>query len=305
MQILFIHGRAQEEFTQEALLKKWTDGLKRSFENAKISFPENIMLNLPYYGKDLMLQRELYKEAIKSGKFKMRSPEEVNQLEECYRELLENLRQNASITKKEVLEEAEEPEQYRGLQNNSNFISLARLLDRRLNSVGNLCVKWKTEDVATYLIVQDAKKEIHSLYLSEITQQPTIIVAHSLGTVIAYDILHTLVQENCNICGLITLGSPLGVNAVKRQLFPPPTYPPTLKGPWVNIYDPHDIVALNPLTNKHFRVHPNIENHEIENLSENRHDVVPYLSNSLVADTINSILKTLTSTESTNLQSCY
>lgn len=301
MEILFIHGRSQEEFSQESLLETWTNALKCSFESAEISFPERMVLSLPYYGKDLILQRDLYKEAIKNGKFKMRSPEKVDELEECYRELLEDLRKNACITKKEVSLEAAEPLQYRGLENNSSFIALARLLDQRLNTVGNFCVKWKTEDVATYLMVPDARKAIQSFYLSAITLEPTIIIAHSLGTVIAYDLLHSISQNNINILGLITLGSPLGVNAVKRQLFPSPTYPPTLKGPWVNIYDPNDIVALNPLTNKHFRVHPSIENHEIENLSENRHDIIPYLSNSLIAETINSILKTLNSTESTNL----
>ncbi|MDP9955098.1 hypothetical protein J2X97_000735 [Epilithonimonas hungarica] len=291
MQILFIHGRAQEEFSQEILLEIWSKALSSSFENAKISFPENLQLKLPYYGKDLIQQRDLYKEAFKSGKIKMRSANNESQLDEVYHKILEDLRINAGITKKEVAEEAGETEQYRGLMNNKHAIALARLLDKRLDAVSNFCVKWKTDDVATYLVSDNARKEINDLHISSLTEEPTILIAHSLGTVIAYDILHTLVEEKYDIRGLITLGSPLGVNAVKRQLYPAPAYPPSLKGPWVNIYDPKDIVALNPLDNKNFRVTPKIENREIENDSENRHDITPYLSNPIVAETIHNIFK--------------
>ncbi|MEJ5049543.1 hypothetical protein WH221_06870 [Chryseobacterium culicis] len=290
MQILFIHGRAQEEFSQEILLRIWAEALRASFENANIPFPENLNLTLPYYGKDLIHQRDLYKQAIKDGKFKMRSPNNVSEFDEVYEDLLEELRKNSGISKKEVAQESGETEQYRGLTNNKHVIALARLVDRRLDSLGNFCVKWKTDDVVTYLVVEAARQEINSFHTSAITKEPTIIISHSLGTVIAYDILHTLAENQYDIRGLVTLGSPLGVQAVQRQLYPCPSYPKILNGQWVNIYDPKDIVALNPLNNKNFRVTPQIINHEIENNSDNHHDIKPYLSSPVVAETIYTIL---------------
>src|SRR5262249_25779647 len=44
---------------------------------------------------------------------------------------------------------------------------------------------------------------------------------------------------------LLTLGSPLGLSAVNRQLRHPPTYP-TQVTPWVNLADRNDIVAPRP-----------------------------------------------------------
>ncbi len=289
MQILFVHGRAQEEFTQENLLNKWTEALKMSFKNAAISFPDELLLTLPYYGKDLIEQRDQYREDLKNGKFKMRSPQDENALDECQQQLLEDIRLSSGITKKQLSEEMEEAQQYRGLKNNRYLIAFARHLDRWSDAAGNFCVKWKTDDVATYLVVEEARKEINNFYISALTKQPTIIIAHSLGTVIAYDVLHSLADKSY-VKGLITLGSPLGMNAIKRQLYPSHAYPRSLKGTWVNIYDPKDIVALNPLDNKNFRVFPSIKNYEIENVSDNRHDIVPYLSCQIVAETINHIM---------------
>lgn len=74
---------------------------------------------------------------------------------------------------------------------------------------------------------------------------PNIIVSHSMGTVIAYDVLRS-VADCPAVTGLVTLGSPLGLATIQERLdwrrdsgFPTAR----LKGPWVNIFDPFDIVA--------------------------------------------------------------
>lgn len=286
MNILFIHGRAQEEYTQEQLLNNWTKALKKSFLNAKKGFPEGISSTLPYYGKELIIQRDLYRKDIEDGKFQMRGPALTAELEHYEKDLLEDLRKNAGITKKEVAAELATDEQNRGFENWGITIAVSKLLDKHLHSFANGCVKKRTEDVVTYLIVPKARQKINSYYLEALTTDPTIIIAHSLGSIIAYDILRSLPKDKYNIQGLITLGSPLGASSVQRQLTPPPAYPNGLKGKWANFYDSRDIVALNPLDNKNFRVEPIITNLQIENTSENRHDIKEYLSNPVIAETI-------------------
>jgi hypothetical protein len=75
---------------------------------------------------------------------------------------------------------------------------------------------------------------------------PVVVVAHSMGTIIAYDCLKH--EPDCPaIDGLMTIGSPLGIDEV--QLFFPSWsradgFPSEkLKGPWVNVYDPLDVVC--------------------------------------------------------------
>jgi hypothetical protein len=76
---------------------------------------------------------------------------------------------------------------------------------------------------------------------------PHIVVSHSMGTIIAYDVL-----RNCSECPaidhLVTLGSPLGLDEVQDKLKAPGLgdvdFPSEkLKGEWVNIFDHLDPVA--------------------------------------------------------------
>ncbi len=77
-------------------------------------------------------------------------------------------------------------------------------------------------------------------------QRPLVAVTHSMGTMIAYDCLKH-VADCPPLDGLITVGSPLGLDEVqdfypswsKDDGFPSER----LQGPWVNVYDPLDVVA--------------------------------------------------------------
>lgn len=85
-----------------------------------------------------------------------------------------------------------------------------------------------------------------------------LIVSHSMGTIIAYDCL-----KNCPTCGavdgLITLGSPLGVDEIQDNLIPGRDFARAfpderLAGPWVNVFDPLDpIAALDPRLGNDYR----------------------------------------------------
>jgi alpha-beta hydrolase superfamily lysophospholipase len=49
---------------------------------------------------------------------------------------------------------------------------------------------------------------------------PHMVVGHSLGSVIAYDLL-TAVEETPRVDALLTVGSPLGMSEVQERLAPP------------------------------------------------------------------------------------
>ncbi len=78
---------------------------------------------------------------------------------------------------------------------------------------------------------------------------PHIVVAHSMGTVISYDNLKR-VADSPAVDGLITVGSPLGLDEIQDKMHPEWTrdngYPDKVER-WVNIYDRFDPVAgLDP-----------------------------------------------------------
>lgn len=290
MQILFIHGRDQQDFTQEELLSKWTEALVKAFANAEMLYPDNLVINLPYYGKELIVQRDIYIKDVKSGKYQMKSTDHPDHFLELQSELLDDLRKNAGITEKQIHDEMKAEIQERDVQNFPAFLAIARLFDNLSNEGANKCILRKTNDVVTYLIVPEAKVKVNKYFSDALTNEPTLIIAHSLGTVIAYDLLHKLKKDDCDIRGLITMGSPLGIKAIIRQLFPSPTFPSILKGPWINIYDKHDIVSLRPLKGGHFHVSPDIINIEVDNNTVNKHGIEGYLNSEHVAKAIVQIL---------------
>lgn len=115
---------------------------------------------------------------------------------------------------------------------------------------------------------------------------PTVVVSHSMGTIVAYDCL--MHEPDCPaIDGLMTIGSPLGLDEV-QDFFPKWTrtdgFPShKLKGPWVNVFDPLDVVAgADPyLANDYMRGGlPVVEDLREDNWGTWRHSISKYLQGS-------------------------
>jgi triacylglycerol esterase/lipase EstA (alpha/beta hydrolase family) len=76
--------------------------------------------------------------------------------------------------------------------------------------------------------------------------RPIVLLAHSMGSIIAYDVLCDLAQRtSVTIDHFITFGSPLGLSEVKRhQRQEPRTVPGNVRR-WTNLADRRDFVALD------------------------------------------------------------
>jgi len=94
--------------------------------------------------------------------------------------------------------------------------------------------------------------------IAEASSRPHIVVSHSMGTVIAYDCLKR-VQDCPDVDGLITLGSPLGLDEVQDKLRPGWSrdggFPvEKVHGDWVNVFDRLDVVCgADPHLSNDFR----------------------------------------------------
>jgi hypothetical protein len=108
------------------------------------------------------------------------------------------------------------------------------------------------------------------------SQRPQIVIAHSLGSVVAYEALWH--NPDLQVGRLITIGSPLAMPfTVVERLDPHPatgrgTRPPTV-GTWINIADRGDIVAIPRPFTDWFEVDRNVDDlnfhwldfHSVEN----------------------------------------
>jgi hypothetical protein len=143
--------------------------------------------------------------------------------------------------------------------------------------------------------------------LREHRKKDIMIIAHSMGTIIAYDVLKQLEGELV-IDTLVTLGSPLGLSTIQRRLHPATQSgnknkfnlitPQNIRRFWFNFADPEDKVAMDyqlaedfaenrygvkPLD---FLVHNNYELHG----ERNPHKIYGYLRAKQVAETIDNFL---------------
>ncbi|MEU8249270.1 hypothetical protein [Nonomuraea sp. NPDC048916] len=128
--------------------------------------------------------------------------------------------------------------------------SFAGWLLTRLDSRSVAFATLFAPEVAAYL-TDPVKRERSRQTVAAVIRknQPKVVIAHSLGSVVAYEALWA--NPDLRIDLLLTLGSPLGMrNVVFERLLPAPVNgrggrPAGVKR-WVNIADKDDIAAIPP-----------------------------------------------------------
>jgi subtilisin family serine protease len=103
-------------------------------------------------------------------------------------------------------------------------------------------------DTAAYFFAPGLRGRIQQRLLDEIAaagHQPVTLVAHSQGSVIAYEVLSALGKDRLLLDTLVTIGSPLGLQEVQDFLVPSKLEVPRLVPSWRNYADPLDPVALD------------------------------------------------------------
>ena len=97
--------------------------------------------------------------------------------------------------------------------------------------------------VTRYLTDDATRATAQRAVMDLITLDTRIIIAHSLGSVVAYEC-----RTSCthSLPLLVTLGSPLGLRTiVADRLHPPPSFPPKVSA-WLNVANRDDVVAAEP-----------------------------------------------------------
>jgi len=114
--------------------------------------------------------------------------------------------------------------------------------------------------------------------------EKTVLVTHSMGTMVAYDVL-----RNCAECSqvdtLFTLGSPLGVQEVQDELVAAGRktvdFPSTALRRWVNVYDPLDpVCGSDPVLSNDFAAAAgrSVEDVKESNWGSWRHTITHYFA---------------------------
>jgi len=118
---------------------------------------------------------------------------------------------------------------------------------------------------------------------------PAVVITHSLGTVIAYDVLREPRFTNRTVPLLVTLGSPLGYTEIQDVVTKPLQLPAPVRL-WANFADPLDVIALDSTLADDFQGAPRIIDARVDNPAPNNHAGCGYLGASRVRSTVTAAL---------------
>lgn len=276
MHILMIHGRAQGGKNKTKLKKEWVDTLAVGLSAHGKSLPAGTVVDFPFYG-DLLDDFVKKADLPTPAEVVQKGPGQNDEFERFQQAVLMEMKQEMRISDDEV--EAVMPPgapTEKGPENWAWVQAIARLLDDHFTPLTDFTIERFLKDVFLYLTRPAVTKAINKTVEDMLSAEPTIVVSHSLGTVVAYNVLKKN-KAKLKLTKFVTLGSPLGIRAVSAKLGLIENVAGNVG--WYNAYDERDVVALNPLDSSYFRVNPSvINNNGVKNHTKNRHGIVGYLN---------------------------
>jgi len=274
--LVFIHGRAQQGKDPVALKAEWLDTLKRGATDIGRTFPNDVEVALPFYG-DVLDRFATQFEAPPVSEMQARGSAQDDEFLVFQAEFADALRKQAGITDAQVDAEYGPNPAPRGPLNWQWVQAILRAIDKNSPGMGQKTLEAFTRDVFLYVTRAGVRDAIDRIVSSALAEEPTIVVSHSLGTVVAYSVLRTD-RRALQVPLLVTLGSPLAVRSVRDQ-FRPLGFPGPVSR-WYNAFDTRDVVSLYPLDAENFPVLKPIENNSgVRNQTDNRHGITGYLDN--------------------------
>lgn len=147
-------------------------------------------------------------------------------------------------------------------------------------------VKLTFKDVHAYFFggLAEPMREVVRACLRDI-DGPVVAIGHSLGSIIAYDVLREPEFDGLSLPLLVTVGSPLGVTEI-QDLLATPLEVPRAAVAWRNVCDRLDFVALDKTLRPQFAPAERCSDFTVRNRSANRHGAREYLGTAPVREPI-------------------
>jgi hypothetical protein len=279
-ELVFIHGRSQQHLDPASLKQQWLTALKKGLAKIGQSLPiSDEQVHFPYYGDTLeqLCQGQTPEEAAKiivQGGI-------ADDIERQFAaQMVIEIGHQLGITDEQAEALLGENVIHQGIENWPVVLGFLRAMDR-IPGINSQAISLATHDVYQYLRQSGVNTVINNGVMKAIRPNiETVLVSHSLGTVVAYNLLRTP-DTNFRITQFITLGSPLAISPIKRALAP--LGRPACISKWFNARDKSDVVALFPLDKDHFPPQPILNKNSVQNPPEDPHSIEGYLSDTDVA----------------------
>jgi len=292
-QLIFVHGRAQEHKNAFALKAEWLDALEVGLSKSSLALPiAEPDVRFPFYG-DTLFDMVGGQSPDVAAEVIIRGDDIADDEQRFARALVIEIGEKIGLTNEQLAEVAGQDVIERGPLNWEWVRGFLKAVDRFVPYGSGTSIALFTHDVYQYLKNSTIRETIDLGVAKALTPGvETVVVAHSLGSIVAYNLLRQQGQlRGWNVCLLVTLGSPLAITEIRRTLRSfAPIRCPECTSRWFNALDQRDVVALYPLDTARFPVdpaNPAIENkRDVRNKTQNRHGIAGYLDDIEIAKRI-------------------
>jgi hypothetical protein len=233
--VLAVHGIAQQLKGEESLLKDWRPALIDGLRRANYDGP--VEMDFAFYG-------DLFR---RGGTMGVAAPSlRLEDLSEYEGQFLIELWREAACVDPTIIPPEAQTMIYAPDIVRRAFLALS---GKRFITgfIEKTAILWFVNQVYRYFNEPELRAEAQRRASAKIARDTRVVVAHSLGSVVAYEAL--CAHPEWPVRTLVTIGSPLGVpNLVFERLAPPPAHFlgvwPRCVVKWTNISAKGDFVAL-------------------------------------------------------------
>ncbi|MDT0344534.1 serine protease [Streptomyces litchfieldiae] len=282
--LVFLHGRDQQEEEPEPLRRKWAAALNYGLTEAGLRPVDPADVWMPFYAKTLIDAMKPQERLPRPGERLTGEPARIFEPESpstrrIYEELIDEAARRTGMPPAETV--AVEGALWSGvvgrLQRQLSWLAARTDLDQWL-------IAAIFRDVAAYLDERRVREAVVEAVLRDMPDSgEVVLVAHSLGTVVAMDVISRL-PPGLEVSLLVTAGSPLGMDSVHDRLFSGGPRRPERVGQWVNVWCPADAVTIGcPLADDW---HGELTDLAVSNARERAHSIREYLSHRQAAEVI-------------------
>ncbi|WP_248870731.1 hypothetical protein [Streptomyces sp. HNA39] len=243
VRVVGVHGIGQSKTSQHQLTADWGRALKRGIDSLPDVTACVASLEVPHWtalmarGTDrLGPEDDLFGESVPMD------PAEEEFVAEVFADLVRP--EDVVFAETQPLATLGPPKLW-----SPRLTRLAMAYDRRRPGGGVQFMVRRMREVRYYLTKPALAAEVRAFIRDGFTPDAAVVIGHSLGSVIAYDLLR---HKEVGAAGtgsalhtLVTCGSPLGIPAVRRLMGitdgTPLQLAPHIR--WVNVFDPDDFIT--------------------------------------------------------------
>lgn len=286
MRMILIHGINQQGKSSQKIREEWLSSLDATYaKHGPNPLGKLSRIEAAFYGDTLekLSSAKVHDEAIALG-----AEEASDDFDDFAVDALKEMALRMGVSEAQIDAEVSETAVALGAGPHKKLLkAIARVIETVSPFRGALALRVLGQAhayIRNQYVHDEVNKLVRPLFADD---EPAIVISHSLGTIVAYSLLREFANNGQPRQSpmFVTLGSPLGIESVRRGFSKPRGKPDNVLR-WVNGADPEDFVALRPeLTNDNFG--PGIENYpDIENGYQDPHSIAGYLSDPRIAKAI-------------------